>query len=196
MYVYPQAERSKLKGNVRRGVSKAEWLEAGLDALGKGSVAGITVEGLARSLGIARAGFYWHFKDRQELLSQLLDYWIHETTEVATKNPQILAIEPRRRLIKAAEMIVDYDLARFEMAIRQWGLQDKEAAKAVRKMNRIRLDFVGGALSELGFSGDDLDMRSMLFVCYQTWETLMFPEVSRKRRRELIMKRVDLIVGR
>jgi AcrR family transcriptional regulator len=69
---------------VRRGVSKEEWLEAGLEAIGKGGVSGLTVKGLARKLGIAKAGFYWHFKNRDDMLRQLLDYWTHQLTEVVT----------------------------------------------------------------------------------------------------------------
>lgn len=97
---------------IRRGISKAEWLEAGLQALCTGSVTDITVEGLARSLGIAKAGFYWHFKSRDDLLHQLLDYWVHEITEVAAENPQLLALEPKKRLITIAEMIPDGVLGR------------------------------------------------------------------------------------
>ena len=67
---------------VRRGISKAEWLEAASQALSEEGVAGIKVERLAKSLGIAKAGFYWHFKNRDDLLQQLLDYWTHEVTEV------------------------------------------------------------------------------------------------------------------
>ena len=70
--------------------------------------------------------------------------------------------------------------------------QDALAARAVKKVNRIRLDYIGGAFSELGFTGDDLDMRAMLFTCYHTWEAPMFQEISRKRRRELIAKRIGL----
>jgi hypothetical protein len=58
------------------------------------------------------------------------------------------------------------------------------------------LDFVRDALSELGFTGDDLEMRSMLFVCYHTWELPMFREISRKRRRELIAKRIELLTAK
>ena len=76
----------------RRGVSKAEWLEAGLEFLAHGSVAGVTVEGLARSLGIGKAGFYWHFKNRGDFLRQLLDHWSHEITEVISENPQVLTL--------------------------------------------------------------------------------------------------------
>ncbi len=69
------------------------------------------------------------------------------------------------------------------------------AARAVRKVNRVRLDFVASAFSELGFTGDDLEMRSMLFVCYHSWESPMFRNLSRKRRRELIAKRMEFLTS-
>lgn len=154
------------------------------------------MEGLARALGIAKAGFYWHFKDREDLLRQLLDYWEHELTEIVTTNVEVLELEPKSRLAKTAEMVLEYDLGRYDMAIRQWALDDADAARAVRKVNRTRLDFVRGAFCELGFTGDDLDMRAMLFVCYHTWESSMFREISRKRRSELIAKRLDLLTSK
>ena len=73
-------------------------------------------------------------------------------------------------------------------------MNDKVAARAVKLVNRKRLDFLRQAFTEIGFSDDDADMRAMLFVCYHTWETPMFPEISRKRRRELIAKRIDLLI--
>jgi AcrR family transcriptional regulator len=181
------------KEKARRGISKAEWLEAGLQALSEGGVATLTVEGLAKSLGIAKAGFYWHFKNRDDLLRQLLDHWTHEITEVITANPEVITLKPKTRLIRTAEIIHDYELTRYEIAIRQWALQDKEAARAVKKSNRLRLDFVRTAFSELGFKGEDLEMRTMLFVCYHSWETSMFREISRKQRREQIAKRIDFL---
>jgi AcrR family transcriptional regulator len=180
----------------RRGVSKAEWLEAGLSALGDGSVEGITVERLARSLGIAKAGFYWHFENRDDLLRQILDHWIHETTEVITGNAQLLELDPRGRLLAAAEIILDYDLGSLDPAIRQWALRDRSAARAVKRVNKLRLDFVRGAFNELGFKGDDAEMRAMLFVVYHSSEPSVFREISRKRRRELIDRRIDLLTSR
>jgi AcrR family transcriptional regulator len=179
----------------RPGVSKAEWLEAGLRTLSEAGVAELTVEGLARSLGIAKAGFYFHFKNRDDLLSQLLDYWTDEVTQVITSNPEVLALEPRRRLERTAEMIVEDGLTRYEFPIRQWALKDAAAARAVKKVNRLRLDFIRSAFAELGFQGDDLEMRTMLFVCYHSLELPMFPEISAKRRRELIARRIELLTS-
>jgi AcrR family transcriptional regulator len=177
-------------------ITKAQWLDMGLELLESDGVAGVRVEVLAKRLGISKSGFYWHFKNRDDLLKDMLDYWTHELTEVLTTNPEMLALEPKHRLARTAEMILEYDLTRYEIPIRQWALQDALAARAVRKVNRIRLDYIGGAFSELGFTGDDLDMRTMLFTCYHTWEAPMFREVSRKRRRELIAKRMKLLTSK
>jgi AcrR family transcriptional regulator len=153
------------------------------------------VEGLAEELGIAKSGFYWHFKNREELLKDLLDYWLHEVTEVITENVELDALDPKARLMQCAEMIHELDLTRYEIGIRQYALRDDRASRVVKKANRLRGDFIGRALSELGFTGDDLEMRIMLFACYHTWEASMFQGVSRKRRKELIGRRVDLLTG-
>ena len=177
----------------QRGVSKQEWLEAGLESLSRNGVTGLTVDGIAHSLGIARAGFYWHFRNRDDLLLQLLGYWVDNLTEVITANKEILSLDPKTRLTKTAEMVSDYDLGRYDMAIRQWALTYERAAKAVKATNHLRLDFIRQAFSELGFSGDDLEVRAMMFLCYHTWEATTFRDVSLKRRKELISKRIDIL---
>ena len=182
-----------MKKTIHRGVTKAQWLEAGLKALSEGGAGALKIERLARSLGIAKAGFYWHFKNRDDMMQQLLDYWTHELTEVISKNPEISSLGPKDRLKRIAEMIIDYDLARYEIAIHQWALQDATAAKALKKVKNNRLDFIRDAFSELGFRDDELMMRTMLFACYHTWESITFKEISRKRRRELISKRIELL---
>ena len=177
-------------------ITKAQWLDMALEVLETDGVAGVRIEILAKRLEISKSGFYWHFKNRDDLLKDMLDYWTHELTEVLTTNQEMLALEPKHRLTRTAELILEYDLTRYEIPIRQWALQDAVAARAVRKVNRIRLDYIGGAFSELGFTGDDLDMRTMLFACYHTWEVPMFREISRKRRRELIAKRIELLTSK
>ena len=178
----------------RRGVSKAEWLEAGLEFLARGNVNAITVEGLARHLGISKSGFYWHFRNRDQLLRDLLKHWLHEITEVVTVNKEFLAMEPRARLQKTAELLHDYQLTRYELAVRQWALENKEAARVVRKANRMRLDYLLVALSELGITGIEAEMRAMTYLCYITWEPHTFHEVTRKKRREMIALRVNMLI--
>ena len=157
---------------------------------------GLSVEALSQAVGVARAGFYWHFKSRDALLRQLLDYWVRELTEVISATKHVLDLEPKKRLTRLAELVLEYDLARYDIPIRQWALNDAGAARVVRRVDRIRMDFVRNAFRELGFTGDDLEIRAMLFLCYQTLESSMYRDLSRKRRRELIAERIELLTRR
>ena len=183
------------KEPARRGISKQQWLDAGLDALTRFSAIEVKVDSLAQALGIARAGFYWHFRNRENYFAQLLEHWLDRVTEAIIKNPDILAMEPKARLIFTAELIHDNDLARAEPSILLLAAQDKAAAKVVQKANKLRLQYVSNTLNELGFEGDDLAMRAMLYIAYHSWETTVFSDVSRKRRRELIARRIELITS-
>ena len=59
-------------------VSKDQWLAAAVTALEQGGVDAVRVERLARALDVSKSGFYWHFKDRADLLLELLEYWEEE----------------------------------------------------------------------------------------------------------------------
>lgn len=179
----------------RKGRSKADWLEAGLEALCEGGADKLTVERLAARLGIAKSGFYWHFKNRDQLLDALLDYWIDEMTGIATNNVGMLKIEPKARLIEIAEMILTYELCRFDIPIRQWALTDERAAQAVTRVTKLRQDFIGQAFAELGFEGEDLEMRTMLYVAYHTFEGSMFRDVPPEKRRDMIARRIEFLTA-
>ena len=131
-----------MKKSGKKRVSKAEWLALSLEVLATEGVQGVRIERLARDLGIAKAGFYWHFRDRRDLLQSLLDYWAHEFTAVVTENLELLEGDPKQRLYKTMLMILDHDLAKYDLAIRAWAAHDPAAAKAVRHVTRMRLDFL------------------------------------------------------
>jgi AcrR family transcriptional regulator len=61
-----------------KDLSRSDWLKAARMALLKGSVEAVRVEKLARNLHVTKGSFYWHFKDREELLEVLLREWEEE----------------------------------------------------------------------------------------------------------------------
>ena len=180
----------------KKRTSKAEWFQEALQVLGEEGVAGVRVERLARDLGISKSGFYWHSRDRKDLLMQLLDYWAHEYTQVVTENVELRLLDPRTRLFRIAELVMEHDLGGFDLSFWAWAADDAEVGRRVARVIRTRLDFVGEAFAELGFEGDELEMRTRLFVCYQPWERTTFPRVSKKRLRELLPLRLALLTER
>ena len=181
------------KTNKHRGVSREQWMRAALDMIHKIGVDNVTVDGLAKKLGISRSGFYWHFKNRDDLLKQILKFWTYDNNERTIEQINALEMGPIERLTLVAEAVLDQDLAKYEIGIRHWALQNRAAARAVRNVNKMRLDLVRSNLHTLGFRGDELEMRTMLFVCYTTWETPMFQEIPRDNMRKLISRRIKLL---
>jgi len=63
---------------VARTRTREDWLRAARLALLHRGPHGVRVEVLARSLGVTKGSFYWHFKDRRELMEILLREWEDE----------------------------------------------------------------------------------------------------------------------
>jgi AcrR family transcriptional regulator len=56
-------------------LSPDDWARAALDAIAADGVEAVSVEGLARQLGVTKGSFYWHFADRSALVAAALDLW-------------------------------------------------------------------------------------------------------------------------
>lgn len=183
------------QSKVSRGYSRSDWLEAALEMMGEGSLADLTIENLAKRLNVAKSGFYWHFRSRDALIDALLEYWAEDLTRSVTENQDLLSLEPMARLLATSEAILDFDLARHDLAVRHAAEKDARIAEIARRVTEIRLDFLRQTFSELGFEGDDLEMRTMLFVGYHTWEHTTFKGMPKERRRELIGHRIALLTS-
>lgn len=54
-------------------MTRERWASEALKALGAGGLSAVSVERLARRLGVTKGSFYWHFKNRDALLSAALE---------------------------------------------------------------------------------------------------------------------------
>jgi len=177
----------------RKRVSKDQWLSAALDMLETGGVNNARVERIAAKLSISKSGFYWHFKDRRDLLNYLLEYWVHEYTEVVSNNPQFHRGDPKKRLEVISKMIEDHDLSKYDLAIFAWAKHDPVAQSVEKKVIKIRLDFIRMQFSDMGFKGDELEMRTLLFVAYHFGESTIFGDTSLRKLNKLRKLRLNML---
>jgi AcrR family transcriptional regulator len=171
----------------KKRTSKAEWLETALEVLEVEGVSGVKIDRLAKQLETSRSGFYWHFKDRQDLLNGLLEYWKHEYTEVVIYDGGHESdLPPQERLLHVMKMIEQYDLDRFEVPMRAWADHDSAAAQVVNEVYAMRFKFIKSIFAEMGFTGADLDMRVRLWLCYATNGKSMFGKASRNKQAQML----------
>ena len=176
-------------------ISKRDWLHAALETLEIGGIDAVRVERLASRLRISKSGFYWHFKDRSELLKEVLNYWSTEYTGSVLQDKTLAEMDAAKRLHTVAELVWEHNLAKYDLAIRIWAKHDLIAKRAVVKVNKLRMDYIRLCFSELGFKGDELEMRTMLFVCYTTWESPMFGKLKKQKWNKMKKRRIKLILS-
>ena len=189
-----QKRNETTKPNKIKRVSKEQWLSKALDTLESSGVEAVKIERLAKAFGISRSGFYWHFENRQDLLEHLLDYWVRRYTGVVTDDPDVAKLDPKKRLLTTMEMIRDKQLTKYDLAMTSWAKLDSHVHKVVKKVVKMRLDYLRVIFAELGFEGDELEMRTRLFVCYHSWEDTMFPDLSDQKHSKLLKLRHKYLI--
>ena len=82
--------------------SKGDWLRGALAVFEQEGIQGVRVERLARDLKVAKSGFYWHFKNRDQLYDELLGLWEKESTLVVTASDEVTSLPAADRLLRTA----------------------------------------------------------------------------------------------
>ena len=145
---------------------RAQWLVAGLESLRRNGIAGVRVERLAADLGITKGSFYWHFRDRGELLEALLEHWSHEMTDVEFERIEELKEGLAARLVALAEDVLEKGMGRYDPAIRAWARADRRVAAAVAQVDRRRVRALAGFFEEGGFRPAEARTRARLFYTF------------------------------
>ena len=137
---------------------REDWLAQGVRALREGGVEAVRVEPLARSLGVTKGSFYWHFADRPALLEALLALWERETAEVVTEAAR--AATPAQRLVRYFEIVTASRDYPPDAAIFAWATVDPAVARRAEAVERMRIEFLRRQFREQGVGEDEAVRRA------------------------------------
>ena len=157
-----------------------EWLGRALEALANEGGGVLTIDELVQRLGVSRGSFYWHFKDRADFVRKLVDYWSERFTRGVAQETNESEGSAKERLFSLMEPIVSDQLTRYDIAIRAWASHNQIAARGVKKVDEFRLSYVRSLFEEMGFKGEELNMRTRTFVVFYSLEPGLFVDISHK----------------
>jgi AcrR family transcriptional regulator len=140
---------------------RGAWVHAALLALAAGGPDAVRVETLATSLGVSKGGFYWHFADRQALITEMLGTWEKTGTDDIIAQVESETGDERARLRKLFEITTSPDGLAVELAIRDWARRDGDVAERLRRADNRRMDFVRSLFRPFCADEDDAEVRSM-----------------------------------
>ncbi len=173
-----------------------DWFVGALETLGREGVIGVNVENIARSIGATKGSFYHHFRDKEELIDWLLEYWETELTDKVTTHVSHLHGTPAEQLLALLEFIAENETNRYDASMRAWAMHDERVATVVRRVDRKRLAYAGDLFLKMGFPADQAEMRSRMLYHYVVGEhTALAQERTLESRLEDIKLRHELLTG-
>ncbi len=173
MAAAPQRKRS----DATPTLDAATWIETAMDALAEGGIEAVRVDPLAKRLGVTRGSFYWHFKDRDALHQAMLKQWRERASYNIITRIEGTADTARDRLKRLLGLPYSGPraarAAAIEVAIRLWARRDRNAAKAVRHIDRVRLDYFARLFVERGLAPRAARQRAYVFYAALMAEALI-----------------------
>jgi AcrR family transcriptional regulator len=142
-------------------LSREDWIEAALQALADDGPSGVAVERLAARLGTTKGSFYWHFKDREELITEALATWEREDTDAPIEEMRAIG-DPVERLRIGTVMAIEYEEAERPDVRLLPSASDPVVGEVVKRVQRKRLDFLAQTFREAGFTPAESRLRARL----------------------------------
>jgi AcrR family transcriptional regulator len=181
--------QSRKRAEATPNLDAPAWIEAALDALAEGGIDAVRIDPLAKKLSVTRGSFYWHFKDRAALHQAMLRTWRERASYTIFNRIERDAEAPDARMERL--LALPYSSPRsargaaIELAIRLWARRDKNAAKAVRHIDRTRLDYFARLMRLKGHDKDETRRRAFLFYAGLMAEALIFTDDKQQTRADL-----------
>ena len=190
---------AKSNENRERRLDRNDWIELALETLALESVESVLVVPLAKKLGVTKGSFYWHFKNREELLTAALDTWRRRTTKRIIEHVDARSDDPKERLQHIFKIAVEskYQMlgGQIEIAIRDWARQDPEARKVVARVDDERLNYLARQYSALGLAEDAALARALMQVSFSTGNGIIFGMRNKAKRAAAVDTCLDLLMS-
>ncbi len=163
-------------------LSREKWLERALKIVAAKGGARLRVETLVAAMGVTKGSFYWHFRNRDDFVHQLIQYWDDRYTRNVIEMLAGYKGDARQRLLALMKMVSERNLNARDIPFRSWAAQEPKVATMVARVDRERLDTVRSLFREIGFKGKELEVRTRAFVTFMSLEPAIFDRLSKKER--------------
>jgi AcrR family transcriptional regulator len=165
---------------------RQRWIEEALQALAQGGPDAVRIEPLAKSLGVTRGGFYWHFEDRGALLGEMLDTWERAATDEVIERVERKGGDPRAKVRRAGALTFSDDLLPIDLAVRAWSRHDPDVAERLRRVDNRRMGYLRGLFGAFCSDEAEIEARSMLAFSLLIGNHFMAADHGPRSRAEVL----------
>jgi AcrR family transcriptional regulator len=181
-------------GGMSDRLAAGDWVKAGLKALAADGVGSLKADLLAKSLGISRGSFYWHFADIGAFHAAVLARWREITAEAVIQDvDRVMPRGDRLRSLLRRAFTAD---AALEIAVRAWAVSDAQARAAVAAVDRRRLAYLEDILAAAGIGSAAAFARARILYWAYLGFALSRPKLARQHMETLLAELAALAEAR
>ncbi len=147
-------------------LTRTQWLDHGLHTLAAEGFTALKADTLAKSLGVSRGSFYWHFKNLAHFHSAVLGRWQALTVAGTIADVEAENVSPIDRLRHLITIAATSDPSLVQ-AIRAWAYNDPAVRAATAQIDEQRLGYVQQLLQAMGL--DEAVAQRRAWVIYSSY---------------------------
>jgi AcrR family transcriptional regulator len=191
-------KKTRRTPSAKAHLSRQIWLDTARQALIEEGTAGVEINKLAKRLGSSRSSFYWFFKDRAELLEELLQCWRHSGTLLFENILRARDLSGMDKYLAVTNLWIDEKDYKpdWDGAIRDWARISEVVRKVVHLVDQRRIAVLETIFKEIGYAGKDAHIRARVMYYHQVGYYAMGVQESQRQRRALIPYYRRALTGR
>ncbi|MDC0660892.1 TetR/AcrR family transcriptional regulator [Leisingera sp. SS27] len=181
----------------RPRLSEEDWLAAAYEVLTDSGVEAVKVMPLAKRLGVSRTSFYWHFKDREELLEAMVRRWEERNTGNLVARSEAYAESIAEAIFNLFDCWIDPELfdARLDLAIRNWARNDSSLQERLDLADSRREQAMTDMFIRFGYPQADALIRARAMIYTQIGYFSMQVHESTEYRISLMPGWIKVFTG-
>jgi AcrR family transcriptional regulator len=165
---------------------RGRWITEGLRVLATAGPDAVRIDALAKSLGVTRGGFYWHFADRHALLTEILDTWERGAIDEVLERVERRGGDARDKLRRAGALTFSEELLPVDLAVRDWSRRDPAVAERLRRVDNRRMDYLRELFGAFCTDPAEVEARSMLAFSLLIGNYFMAADHGARTRAEVL----------
>lgn len=156
------------KKNGRSILGKDDWIAAALTMLVKEGIAAVEITRLANELSVSRGSFYWHFKDRGDLLAALIDEWRQLNSDSVRETLSNAAnLEDGILGLFSVWVSMEPFNAKLDQAMRDWARLSDAVKRAVEQEDESRIGAIQSFFEKQGYADTEAFIRARIIYFTQ-----------------------------
>ena len=181
----------------RQRGSKEIWPNAAYDLLISEGIDAVKVMPLAKRLNLTRTGFYWFFRDLNELHDAMVQRWESKNTGNLAERCSADALNICEALFNLMDCWLDPTLfdARLDLAIRNWARVDPDLQRRLTDADALRIDAVTNMFLQHSFTKEQANVRGMTVIYTQIGYISMHVAEDADVRLARVHHYVELFAG-